>query len=166
MNNMVEQINELKIREVMEYYGTDFNRNGFAKCPFHREKTASVSIKRNRFKCFGCGVGGDGISFVMQLYGISFSQALIRINNDFNLGLTNIKPSYRKQRELILTKKVEAAYKDHLLKNEESYKKMTDVYRILWKVSLRHKIDGLPEFLAKLEDWLDENITRKEVWNG
>jgi len=47
-------------------------------CPFHNEKTPSFSVHMSHqfFKCFGCGVGGDVIKFVMEMERISFMEAL------------------------------------------------------------------------------------------
>ena len=47
-------------------------------CPFHDEKSPSMSVRPSvgSFHCFGCGVGGDVISFVTQLDQLSFSEAV------------------------------------------------------------------------------------------
>src|SRR5215475_5173327 len=47
-------------------------------CPFHQEKTPSFSVHQGRqfYKCFGCGVGGDVIKFVMEIEGLTFWEAL------------------------------------------------------------------------------------------
>jgi DNA primase len=47
-------------------------------CPFHTEKTPSFSVHSGHqfFKCFGCGVGGDVLNFVMELERITFYEAL------------------------------------------------------------------------------------------
>ena len=49
-----------------------------ACCPFHGEKTPSFYVTPNResWKCFGCGLGGDVFSFVMQRDSVTFPEAL------------------------------------------------------------------------------------------
>ena len=47
-------------------------------CPFHKEKTGSfhVSLERGSWHCFGCGLGGDGFSFIEKIEGVDFKGAL------------------------------------------------------------------------------------------
>ncbi|GAN59034.1 DNA primase [Acetobacter cibinongensis] len=51
-------------------------RNWKGCCPFHGEKTPSFYVYDDHFHCFGCGVHGDVISFVMQMEGKSFPEAV------------------------------------------------------------------------------------------
>lgn len=47
-------------------------------CPFHSEKTPSFSVSASRqmYKCFGCGVGGNVITFIMEYENYSFTEAV------------------------------------------------------------------------------------------
>ena len=53
-------------------------RSFMAVCPFHEEKTPSMSVDRARglYHCFGCGKGGDVFSFVQETQGVDFADAL------------------------------------------------------------------------------------------
>ena len=75
--------------EMMNHYGFELDRSGFCKCPLHGEKTGSFkAYSGNRgFYCFGCGAHGSVIDFVMLYFGVSFKDALVKINEDFSLGL-------------------------------------------------------------------------------
>ena len=50
----------------------------FGLCPFHNEKSPSfhVNPSRQMYKCFGCGVGGSVITFVMEYENYSFTEAI------------------------------------------------------------------------------------------
>jgi DNA primase len=52
--------------------------NFMARCPFHTEKTPSFSVNRNKqfFHCFGCGVSGNAISFLMDFNHLDFVEAV------------------------------------------------------------------------------------------
>ena len=78
----------LTTKEVISFYGVDINSRGFAKCPFHMEKTASFKIYNGSkgYFCFGCRKSGDVITFVRDYFGISFVEAINKLNDDFSLG--------------------------------------------------------------------------------
>jgi DNA primase len=81
MESPAKQIKEkINIVDVVGQY-VQLRRAGrtyMARCPFHKEKTASfhVSPERGTYKCFGCGEGGDIFSFVEKIEGVDFATAL------------------------------------------------------------------------------------------
>ena len=71
------------IVEVVGRYVT-LRRAGYswkACCPFHNEKTPSFHVNpaRQSFHCFGCGVGGDAVKFVMMFENLDYPTALRRL---------------------------------------------------------------------------------------
>ena len=53
-------------------------RNFLGLCPFHKEKTPSFSVSPDKqiFHCFGCGAGGDVISFICKMENINYKEAI------------------------------------------------------------------------------------------
>ena len=53
-------------------------RNYLGSCPFHKEKTPSFTVSPDKqiFYCFGCGEGGNAISFVMKINNMTFPEAI------------------------------------------------------------------------------------------
>lgn len=66
-----------------------------ACCPFHGEKTPSfvVSPSKQIYHCFGCGVGGDSIKFVMELEKLTYPEAVEKLASMFNFSLRYTKGS-------------------------------------------------------------------------
>ncbi len=98
-------------------------RNFFGLCPFHAEKTPSFSVNPDKqiFYCFGCGAGGNALSFVMKYHGISFPEAAKMLARKYNIIIETQKmnPEQRKAvqtRESLfrLNKKVMQVYTDLL----------------------------------------------------
>jgi DNA primase len=58
-------------------------------CPFHQEKTPSFSVSPDRgtYHCFGCGAGGDAISFVRETEGLDFVGAIEWLADRFHVPL-------------------------------------------------------------------------------
>ena len=81
---MATPVEEVKARlDAVEYIGRDVRlqragRNWKGLCPFHNEKTPSFFVfpDRGSYKCFGCGEGGDLLTYVMRRNRIEFPDAL------------------------------------------------------------------------------------------
>lgn len=79
-----EQIEEVRQRsDIVDVIGSyvKLKRSGsgyMGLCPFHNEKSPSFSVNpaRQMYKCFGCGVGGNVITFVMEYENYSFPEAM------------------------------------------------------------------------------------------
>jgi len=58
-------------------------------CPFHPEKTPSFTVNPDRktYHCFGCGEGGDVISFMMQFHRLNFAEALKELARKYHIAL-------------------------------------------------------------------------------
>lgn len=57
--------------------------NWMGCCPFHSEKTPSFSVSQNKgfYKCFGCGKGGNAFTFLMEVEGLNFPEAIEKVAN-------------------------------------------------------------------------------------
>ncbi|MFH1020255.1 MAG: DNA primase [Pseudomonadota bacterium] len=58
-------------------------------CPFHSEKTPSFTVnpERKTYHCFGCGEGGDAISFMMNFHRLSFTEALKELARKYQIAM-------------------------------------------------------------------------------
>jgi DNA primase len=56
-------------------------QNWMGCCPFHEEKTPSFSVSPSKgfYKCFGCGKGGNAFTFLMEMEGLNFPEAIERV---------------------------------------------------------------------------------------
>jgi DNA primase len=68
-------------------------RNYFGLCPFHGEKTPSFSVSPEKqiYHCFGCGAGGNVFSFLMEMEGLTFIEAVKRLAPKANIDLSHIE---------------------------------------------------------------------------
>ena len=74
-------------------------RSYMAVCPFHQEKTPSMSIDRARglYHCFGCGKGGDVLDFVSETRGVEFAEALDMLASKAGITLVRDPAEVRKR---------------------------------------------------------------------
>ncbi|WP_101772830.1 DNA primase [Peptostreptococcus faecalis] len=80
MDDLKNVLEEIKIRNNIEDIISNYiqlkpsGSNYKGLCPFHREKTPSFHVNASKqiYKCFGCGEGGDVISFIMKIENLDF----------------------------------------------------------------------------------------------
>jgi DNA primase len=89
-------------------------------CPFHDEKSPSFNVTpaRGLWHCFGCGEGGDVISFVMKLEHLSFNESVEHLAKRARIELRYAEGGY--------TKRTETSERTRLL---EAHRAATDFYR-------------------------------------
>ena len=97
-------------------------------CPFHNEKTPSFNVNpaRNIYKCFGCGVGGDPVKFLMELEQLTFPDAIRWIAGKYNIKLEEkelseeVREELQEHDSLIITNDfARGYYADQLYNTEE-----------------------------------------------
>ena len=86
----------------------DINRSNFAVCPLH-DGDSSPSLKiypDGKYFCFGCKSGGDVIQFIREKYSLSFKEALIFLDEGYNLHL-NLSDEVEAEEEQLVRRTVE-----------------------------------------------------------
>lgn len=81
-------------------------RNFFGLCPFHNEKSPSFSVSPDKqiFHCFGCGVGGNVITFVSKIEGLNFVETVQMLAERANIQLPTLENSGDAQKEILKDK--------------------------------------------------------------
>ncbi len=103
-----EIVEEVRLRnDIVDVIGSSvrLTRKGssyFGLCPFHNEKSPSFSVSPSKqiFYCFGCGVGGNVISFVMKYENYTFSEAVKYLADRAGIKLPEVEyTKEQKERE-------------------------------------------------------------------
>lgn len=90
-----EQIEEVRSRSdivsvIGKYVRLKRTGSGYTGlCPFHNEKTPSFHVNpaRQMYKCFGCGVGGNVLTFVMEYENLTFPEAMEMLAEEAGIDL-------------------------------------------------------------------------------
>ncbi len=149
-NNIVDVISKF----------VDLKKNGDnykGLCPFHNEKTPSFVVNENKqiFKCFGCGEGGNVISFLMKKENMSFGESLKYLCENANIPYKQTHTFTEKE-------------KKELDEKEKMYKLHVDLAKYYLQ-NLQKNLDDSKGYL--LNRGIDERTMKKfglgyEDWNS
>lgn len=144
---IVEQVRQAaSIVEIASQYTTlrQRGRKHVGLCPFHTEKTPSftVDLDKGLFHCFGCGVGGDVFSLVMEKENLTFPEALKSLAERYHIPIPD-------QRKL----------SPQALKLEEQILKVNESALAVF----RKNLTGTPEGGKALEYLLKRGLTDKII---
>ncbi|MBH0158487.1 MULTISPECIES: DNA primase [Fictibacillus] len=126
-------------------------RNYFGLCPFHGEKSPSFSVSPDKqiYHCFGCGAGGNVFSFLMNIEGYTFIEAVTQLGKKSDIELPQIHQQNFSE------------------KSSDEKRAMTEIHELLAKLyhhCLLHTKQGRPalEYLEK-RGFTRESIERFQI---
>ncbi len=150
-DNLIERVREESdiVGLISEY--TELTKKGqsyFGRCPFHHEKTPSfsVSAEKQMYYCFGCGAGGNIITFFMEKENMTFAEVIGDLAERANIPIEYSNTFYAPKKEDI-------AKKDILF---ELYRETARFYYYALK---RNNEPQIRQYL--IERGLDEKIIKK-----
>lgn len=132
-------LNELKfkieIEDVVSQY-VELKRRGstlIGLCPFHNEKTPSFTVypKTQSFYCFGCGVGGDSVTFIKNIEHLDYLDAVKLLADKAGMEMpeSNVDDTLSKTKRKILTINRLAAKFFHACLYDKNSKIAQDYYK-------------------------------------
>jgi DNA primase len=148
-----EKVNEIRQAvEIVDVIG-DYvqlkkqGRNYFGLCPFHGENSPSFSVSPDKqiYHCFGCGAGGNVFSFIMDIDGLSFQEAAVKLAERANVELKLEGPSINRSPQL-----------------PEGSKQMIEAHELLRKF-YHHLLVNTKEGQEALEYLLNRGFTMESI---
>ncbi|MBO6087867.1 DNA primase [bacterium] len=179
--NMEELISKIKDRlDIVEVVSQQviLKKNGshyWGLCPFHKEKTPSFSVNPSLgiYKCFGCGEGGDAISFIQKTQNKEFMEVISELAEQFGLEMPKkfVKGESKGLKEEMMKacKKASEFYNLRLLKdkNPETTKVLEYLSgrgitkEIIEKYTLGVASKAYDEFYKKFKDEFSDEVLEK-----
>ena len=101
-------------------------RNLTGRCPFHSEKTPSFTVFEDNFHCFGCGAGGDVITFAMRIENLDYKDAVTFLADRCGMTVpqedrrfSNVeKPKLSRERAFSMNKAAARIFYENLLSDD------------------------------------------------
>jgi DNA primase len=126
------EINELKSRADIQSVISGYvnlkksGKNYSGLCPFHKEKTPSFTVdtRKQLYHCFGCGEGGDVISFIMKIENLDFIEAAEflakKVNYNLNYVYSGSAEASEKRSKLVEINELAKKYYNFVLFNSKT----------------------------------------------
>ena len=114
------------VPQILAFYGFETPRGHRIPCPIHNGDGKNFAYWEDRFKCYVCGAHGTVIDLVMQLFNLTFQDAMKKIDSDFRLGL-NVggELDAEKQEE---AERISAERRRAKRKREAEHKRLIEAY--------------------------------------
>ena len=160
---IIQRVQEaVDIADVISRYATlkRAGRNFKALCPFHEEKTPSFTVfpESQRFKCFGCGEGGNVFTFLMKHNNLGFRDVLEELARDAAIELPCADTGPEEAERAIVQWKACAYMREHL--GEEFDARVTGLASDGVHVRLQpHPVDGWLHFRDLASDFYERDRT-------
>jgi len=128
-----------------------------ACCPFHGEDTPSfvVSPQKQIYHCFGCGVGGDSIKFLMEYEKLTYPEAIEKLASMYNFNLEYENSNYKKQ-DISVVEKLNSYYIKLLSSNQIAMQYLQE--RGVWESSIEKFEIGFAPNSSQTIGFLKQNM--------
>lgn len=184
--NVIDRICDLDIVRIIEDEGISLKKKGTSWeccCPFHNEKTPSfiVTPSKNLYKCFGCGEGGNVISFIMKFRNLEFLDAVEYLAEKHGIEYEKKEPTaeerearFRQEQLLIVNKaaqdffssRMEAPAAVEYCKKRDWDKDLIDVFHIGFAPGANQLLKTLTKAGYKKDILLKAGLIKQNQDNG
>ena len=142
-------------------------------CPFHGEKTPSFMVNpvRQSFHCFGCGEGGDVLSFMMKYYNLTFPETIKQLAQRYQITLPeqqftsdDKKKAEKRQKLFDANERATRVYHEYLLNNPEAAQARD--YLTKREIPQEKIIDFQLGYAPESWDFLSNKVSKSSITQG
>ena len=142
-------------------------------CPFHGEKTPSFTVNpvRQSFHCFGCGEGGDVLSFMMKYYNLTFPETIKQLAQRYQITLPeqqftsdDKKKAEKRQKLFDANERATRVYHEYLLNNPEAAQARD--YLTKREIPQEKIIDFQLGYAPESWDFLSNKVSKSSITQG
>ena len=142
-------------------------------CPFRGEKTPSFMVNpvRQSFHCFGCGEGGDVLSFMMKYYNLTFPETIKQLAQRYQITLPeqqftsdDKKKAEKRQKLFDANERATRVYHEYLLNNPEAAQARD--YLTKREIPQEKIIDFQLGYAPESWDFLSNKVSKSSITQG